>query len=251
MNSFPVRRFCMSTFRILLAEDHPVFRMGVSALIRFHAGWDVCGEAADGREAVKQCLQLRPDLLILDISMPNLNGLDAARQILKRNPDQKILILTDIESEQVIHDCLEAGVRGWVLKSDRAEELTSAIEQLQQNKSSFSPHVSNLIMYGYLKPHSAHSIMGRPARLSVREREVVQLVSEGRTSREMAQLLSITVKTAESHRNNVMVKLGLHSTVELVTYAIRNQIVNAQLPTLMPPIPQAAITLARAAGFGD
>src|SRR5437588_7376195 len=240
----------MSAFRILLAEDHPVFRMGMSALIRSHAAWDVCGEAADGREAVKQCLQLRPDLLILDICMPNLNGLDAARQILKRNPDQKILILTGVESEQVIRDCLEAGVRGWILKSDPADELNTAIEQLQENRSSFRPRISNLILYGYLKPHSANSVMGRPARLSVREREVVQLVSEGKTSREMAQLLGVTVKTAESHRNNIMVKLGLHSTVELVMYAIRNQIVHVQLPTLTPPIPQSEITSA-SAGFGD
>jgi DNA-binding NarL/FixJ family response regulator len=241
----------MSTFRILLAEDHPMFRMGVSALIRSHIGWDVCGEAADGREAVKQCLKLRPDLLILDICMPNLNGLDAARQILKSNPDQKILILTDIESEQVMRDCLEAGVRGWILKSDQADELTTAIEQLQQNRSSFSPRVSNLILYGYLKPHSANSIMGQPARLSVREREVVQLVSEGKTSREMAQLLGVTVKTAESHRSNIMLKLGLHSTVELVMYAIRNQIVDVQLPTFMPPVPQREITVASAASFAD
>jgi DNA-binding NarL/FixJ family response regulator len=241
----------MSTFRILLAEDHPVFRMGMSALIRSHAGWDVCGEGADGRESVNQCLQLRPDLLILDISMPSLNGLDAARQILKRNPDQKILILTDVESEQVIHDCLEAGVRGWILKSDAPDELTAAIEQLQQNRSSFSPRVSNLILYGYLKPHSANSIIGRPARLSVREREIVQLVSEGKTSREMAQLLGVTVKTAESHRNNIMLKLELHSTVELVLYAIRNQIVNVQLPTIMQSVPQREITLASAASFGD
>ena len=241
----------MSTFRILLAEDHPVFRMGMSALIRSHAGWEICGEAADGRESVNQCLQLRPDLLILDISMPSLNGLDAARQILKRNPDQKILILTDVESEQVIHDCLEAGVRGWILKSDAPDELTAAIEQLQQNRSSFSPRVSNLILYGYLKPHSANSIMGRPARLSVREREIVQLVSEGKTSREMAQLLGVTVKTAESHRNNIMLKLELHSTVELVMYAIRNQIVNVQLPTIMQSVPQKEITLGSAASFGD
>jgi DNA-binding NarL/FixJ family response regulator len=241
----------MSTFRILLAEDHPVFRMGMSALIRSHAGWDVCGEAADGRESVKQCLQLRPDLLILDISMPSLNGLDAARQILKRNPDQKILILTDVESEQVIHDCLEAGVRGWILKSDAPDELTAAIEQLQQNRSSFSPRISNLILYGYLKPHNADSIMGLPARLSIREREIVQLVSEGKTSREMAQLLGVTVKTAESHRNNIMLKLELHSTVELVMYAIRNQIVNVQLPTIMQSVPQREITLASAASFGD
>jgi len=240
----------MSTFRILLAEDHPVFRMGVCSLIRSHVGWDVCGEAADGRQAVTKCIELRPDLLILDICMPNLNGLEAARQILKQKPDQKILILTDIESEQVIHDCLEAGVRGWILKSDRVDELTTAIEQIQQNRSSFSPRISSMILYGYLKPHSANSIMGRPARLSVREREIVQLVSEGRSSREIAQLLGVTVKTAESHRNNIMLKLGLHSTVEMVMYAIRNQIVNVQLPTLMPPIPEREIALASAA-FAD
>jgi two-component system response regulator NreC len=240
----------MRPFRILLAEDHPMFRMGVCSLIRSHAGWEVCGEAADGREAVTKCIQLRPDLLILDICMPNLNGLDAARQILKRNPDQKILILTDVESEQVIHDCLDAGVRGWILKADPPDELTAAIEQLQQNRSSFSPRISNLILYGYLKPHSPNPTVGRPARLSVREREVVQLVSEGKTSREMAQLLGVTVKTAESHRNNIMLKLELHSTVEMVMYAIRNQIVNVQLPTLTPPIPQSEITSPSAA-FGD
>jgi DNA-binding NarL/FixJ family response regulator len=236
----------MSSFRILLAEDHPVFRMGLCSLIRSHAGWEVCGEAADGREAVRKCTELRPDLLILDICMPNLNGLEAARQILKQKSDQKILILTDIESEQVIHDCLRAGIRGWILKSDPVDELTTAIEQLQQNRSSFSPRISNMILYGYLKPHGPHSIMGMPARLSVREREIVQLVSEGRTSREMAQLLGVTVKTAESHRNNVMLKLGLHSTVELVMYAIRNQMVNVQFPALVPPIRQRETALASA-----
>jgi len=240
----------MSTFRILLAEDHPVFRMGVSSLIRSHQGWSVCGEAADGREAIKQCMQLRPDLLILDICMPNLNGLDAARQILKRNPDQKILVLTNVDSEQVIHDCLEAGVRGWVLKSDPVEELTAAIEQLQQNKSSFSGRVSNLILRGYLKPHRLNPTLPLPARLSGREREVVQLVSEGKTSREIASLIGVTVKTAESHRNNVMLKLGLHSTVELVMYAIRNEIVAVEIPVMvLPPSPQA-IGFANAASHG-
>lgn len=121
----------MNTFRILLADDHPVFRMGVSTLIRSHEGWEVCGEAADGREAVTKCTQLKPDLLVLDICMPNLNGLDAACQILKHNPDQKILVLTNVESDQVIRGCLQAGVRGWVLKSDRADELAAAIEALQ------------------------------------------------------------------------------------------------------------------------
>ena len=226
----------MSSFRILLAEDHPVFRIGLCSLIRSKAGWEVCGETADGREAVTKCLQLRPDLLILDICMPSLNGLDAARQILKRNPDQKILVLTNVESEQVIRDCLEAGVRGWILKSDSTDELIAAIEQLQQNRSSFSARISNLILYGYLKPHSDNQTVTIPAGLSSREREVVQLVSEGKTSKEIAQVLGVSVKTTETHRSNVMLKLRLHSTVDLVMYAIRNEIVHVQLPTNVIPI---------------
>src|SRR5256885_7726618 len=188
----------MSAFRVLLAEDHPVFRMGMSALIRSHAGWDVCGEAADGRESVKQCLQLRPDLLILDISMPSLNGLDAARQILKRNPDQKILILTDVESEQVIHDCLEAGVRGWILKSDAPDELTAALEQLQQNRSSFSSRVSNLILYGYLKPHSDNQTVTIPAGMSSRERGGVQMGGGGKNFKEKYPITGVGGKNTDS-----------------------------------------------------
>src|SRR6185312_12948528 len=128
----------MNTFRILLADSHPVFRMGVSSLIRCNPGWEVCGEASDGREAATKCIQLRPNLVILDICMPNLNGLDAARQILKHNPDQKILVLTNLESEQVIRECLEAGVRGWAFKSDSPTELTAAIQAVQDNRLSFS-----------------------------------------------------------------------------------------------------------------
>jgi DNA-binding NarL/FixJ family response regulator len=237
----------MNAFRILLAEDHPLFRMGVASLIRSTPGWEVCGEAADGREAATKCIQLRPDLLILDICMPNLNGLEAARQILKHNPDQKILVLTNVESEQVIRECLEAGVRGWAFKSDSAEELTAAIQAMQQGRFSFSARVSNLVLHGYLKPHNATPALALPARLSAREREVVQLVSEGKTSKEIASLLGVTVKTAESHRSNVMLKLRVHSTVELVMYAIRNEIVQVQLPTFLLPIPAREIALATAA----
>lgn len=226
----------MNTFRILLADDHPVFRMGVSSLIRSHEGWEVCGEASDGREAVTKCIQLKPDLVILDICMPNLNGVDAARHILKRNPEQRILVLTNVESEQVIRECLQAGVRGWVVKSDRADDLTSAIEAMQQHRSSFSSRVSDLILSGYLQPHRVNPTLALPPRLSGREREVVQLVSEGKTSKEIAVMLGVTLKTAETHRSNVMIKLKLHSTVELVMYAIRNEIVHVQLPaTVMPP----------------
>ena len=228
----------MNTFRILLADDHPVFRMGVSSLIQSHEGWGVCGEAADGREAVTKCIQLRPDLLILDICMPSLNGVDAARQILKHNPEQRILILTNVESEQVIRDCLEAGVRGWVCKSDRADDLASAIEAMQQHRSSFSTRVSNLILHGYLQPHRVNPTLALPPRLSPREREIVQLVSEGKTSKEIATMLGVAVKTAETHRSNVMIKLKLHSTVELVMYAIRNEIVHVQLPAMVLPVRQ-------------
>src|SRR5438270_1032564 len=226
----------MISFRILLAEDHPVFRIGLCSLIRSKAGWEVCGEAADGREAVTKCIQLRPDLLILDICMPNLNGLDAARQILKHNPDQKVLVLTNVESDQVIRGCMAAGVRGWVFKSDSTEELIAAIEQMQKSRSSFSARISNLILYSYLKPHSENPTLTTPVGLSGREREVVQLVSEGKSSKEIAQVLGVTVKTAETHRSNVMLKLRLHSTVDLVMYAIRNEIVHVQLPTNVIPI---------------
>jgi len=236
----------MSTFRILLADDHPVFRMGVCSLIRSHAEWEVCGEAADGHEAVAKCEQLRPDLIILDICMPNLNGVDAARQILKHRQDQKVLVLTNVESEQIVRDCLQAGIRGWVLKSDSADELTAAIEQMQQNKSSFSSRVSNLILHGYLHQHGA-TPQALPARLSFREREVLQLVAEGKTSKEIATLLGVSTKTAETHRSNIMIKLKLHSTVELVMYAIRNEIIHVQLPNVATPIPPPEIGRASAA----
>src|ERR1700687_4617928 len=136
----------MGSFRILVADDHPIFRFGLSSLLRSHEGWDVCGEVADGRDAVEKCRQLKPDLLILDICMPKLNGVDAAQQILKRNPAQVILVLTAVDSEQVVRDCLEAGVRGWVFKSDGTDDLTTAVEALEWSECSFSSGASHLIM---------------------------------------------------------------------------------------------------------
>jgi|SRR5580704_301367 DNA-binding NarL/FixJ family response regulator len=133
----------MSAFRILVADDHPIFRFGLCSLLRSHEGWEVCGEAADGRNTVEKCTRLKPDLLILDICMPELNGLDAGRQILKRNPERLILVLTAVESEQVIRDCLEAGIRGWVFKSDPSEDLMTAVEAMQRQKTIFSSRVQS------------------------------------------------------------------------------------------------------------
>jgi DNA-binding NarL/FixJ family response regulator len=215
----------MGAFRILVADDHPVFRFGLSSLLQSHKSWVVCGEAADGREAVEKCGQLQPDLLILDICLPILNGLDAARQILKHNPAQAILVLTAVDSEQVIRDCLEAGVRGWVFKSDGTEDLATAVEAIQRSKSIFSSRVSDLILDGY-KRHRVDPNAARLPKLSPREREVVQLVSEGKASKEVAAILNVTLATAETHRSNILRKLKLHSIAELVMYAVRNEIVH-------------------------
>src|ERR1700756_3439466 len=141
----------MSTLRILIADDHYLVRQGLRSLIESHEGWEVCGEAVDGREAVQKCKQLKPDLLILDICMPKLNGVDAARQILRANPTQRILIVTDVDSEEVIRECLKVGIRGWVWKSDGASDLISAVEELQNRRTFFSSRVAELVLNGYLQ----------------------------------------------------------------------------------------------------
>jgi DNA-binding NarL/FixJ family response regulator len=223
----------MIPFRILVADDHPIFRFGLCSLLGSHEGWEVCGEAADGRDAVEKYRQLKPDLLILDICMPKLNGVDAARQILKDNPAQRILVLTDVNSDQVVRDCVEAGVRGWVFKSDGTDDLTTAVEALQRHKSMFSSRVANLILDGYLQRHRVGPAAAEVPKLSPREREVVQLLGEGKTTKEVAMILNVTVKTAETHRSNIMLKLKLHSIAELVLYAVRNEIVHVQLPAVL------------------
>jgi DNA-binding NarL/FixJ family response regulator len=222
----------MNTFRILVAEDHPIFRFGLCSLLSSHKGWEICGEAADGREAVEKCNRLKPDLLILDICMPKLNGVDAARQVLKNDHAQRILIVTDVNSEQVVQDCLAAGVRGWIFKSDAIDDLISAVEELQRNKPAFSKLVSDLIMHGYLRAHNVGSAVPK-ARLSSREREILRLLSEGKTNKEISTILNVSVKTAETHRSNMMTKLKLHSVAELVFYAVRNKIVHVSLPSLL------------------
>ena len=218
----------MSAFRILTADDHPIFRFGLGSLLRSHEGWEICGEASNGRDAVEKCRQLKPDLLILDICMPELNGLDAAKQILKQNPDQVILVLTVVDSEHMIRESLEAGIRGWVFKSDSTEDLMTAVEAMQREKTIFSARVADLIIEGYRR-HQV-SPVDKVTRLSPREREVVQLVAEGRSSKEVAAILHMALATAETHRSNILRKLRLHSIAEVVLYAVRNGIVHVQPP---------------------
>jgi len=211
-------------FRIFIADDHEVVRRGVRALLEAHPGWEVCGEAKDGREAVDKVKEVHPDLVLIDVGMPNLNGLDAARQILIALPAVRVLVLTMHESEQIVREVLEVGARGFLLKSDAARDLIAAAEALQRRTTFFTSSVAEIVLNGYL--HRGPELE-RPLkdRLTPREREVVQLLAEGKTSKEVASVLNLSVKTAETHRTNVMRKLNLHSVADLVRYAVRNRIV--------------------------
>ncbi|MFZ3213112.1 MAG: response regulator transcription factor [Terriglobales bacterium] len=219
-------------FRILLADDHEVVRRGLCSLLRAQAEWEVCGEACDGREAVEKASQLRPEVVILDIGMPNLNGLEATRQILKAHPQTNILILTLHDSEQVVRDILDAGARGFLSKSDAARDLIAAVEALRRGKIYFTPKVGTMVLEGYLHRDTAPPELQARTRLTPREREIVQLLAEGKSSKEVAVALGLSVKTAETHRSNIMRKLDLHSVSALVLYAVQNNIVHVVNPAL-------------------
>jgi DNA-binding NarL/FixJ family response regulator len=215
----------LSVLRILIADDHEVARKGIRSLLEDHAGWEVCGEACDGREAVGFAGTLKPDVFLLDIGMPNLNGLDATRQILATSPEARILILTIHDSEQVVREVLAAGASGFLLKSDAGRDLVAAVEALQNRRTFFTSKVAQMMLDGYLRPHSDTQATS-PGVLTPREREVIQLVAEGKTTKEIATALSLSVKTAETHRTNLMRKLDLHSVADLTLYAVRNGIVH-------------------------
>lgn len=219
-------------FRIVVADDHEIVRRGLCALLRNQPDWEVCGEASDGREAVERALTLKPEVVILDIGMPNLNGLEATRQILKANPRIKILILTLHNSNQVVHEVLDAGARGFLLKTDAARDLVTAVEALRRGKIYFTPKVAAMVLDGHLRKDSGSSEPPTRNRLTPREREIVQLLAEGKSSKEIAVALGLSVKTAETHRSNIMRKLGLHSVSDLVLYALRNNIVHVAYSVL-------------------
>ena len=216
----------MSTLKLLLADDHEVVRRGLRSILETQRDCEVVGEAADGRQAVALVKELNPDIVILDISMPALNGLEATRQILKIRPQTKILILTVHESDPLIRDVLDAGARGYILKTDAGRDLITAVESLRRNKTFFTSRVSQMILDGFLKGDSRPtSSDGGGIRLTPRQREIVQLLAEGKSSKEVAVALDLSVKTAETHRANIMRKLDCHSVSEVVRYAIRNKII--------------------------
>jgi DNA-binding NarL/FixJ family response regulator len=217
----------MRNLRILIADDHDLMRRGLKALLESHPGWTVCAEAHTGREAVTKAEELKPDIVILDITMPELNGVEAARRILKGSPNTEILVLSVHYSDQLIRDILDAGVRGYIVKSDSDRDLVVAVEALANHKPFFTPRATELILNNFNSKGGSISELPETIgdRLTSREREIVQLLSEGKSSKEVASALSISVKTAETHRANIMRKLEIHSVSELVRYAVRNQII--------------------------
>jgi DNA-binding NarL/FixJ family response regulator len=217
--------------RILIADDHEVIRRGLASLLQSHEGWEVCGEAKDGRQAVEMARQLKPDVVILDIGMPILNGLAATRQLAQQNPQQKTIVLTITDSDQVIREALDAGARGFVLKSDAARDLVSAVEAVRDNRMFFTSRVNDMVLAGFLDKgiNTSRHEAPRLPKLTPREFEVIQLLAEGKSSKEVACLLNLSTKTAETHRSNIMRKLDIHSIRDLVVYAVKNDIIQVQV----------------------
>lgn len=220
------------TFRILLADDHEVVRRGLCAILQKKGELEVCGEAKDGREAVELAKQLKPDAVIIDIGMPDVNGLDATRQIVDALPATKVLVLSLYDSEDTVQQVVDAGARGYMLKSDAARDLITAVNALRRNLKFFSSKVVDMLPEEYVKarPGAANLPALFRNRLTTRERELVQLLAEGKSTRQAATQLGMSVKTAETHRSNVMRKLQLHSVSELVLYAVRNKLVQLAEP---------------------
>jgi DNA-binding NarL/FixJ family response regulator len=214
----------MKKVRIFIADDHDIVRAGVRLLIETQPGWEVCGEAADGREAVALVDKLQPDLVVLDITMPELNGLEAARQIKKASAKTEVLMLTAHESEDLIHQVFAAGARSYILKSEAGKHLVAAIQSASEHKPYFTSKVSEIVFARYLRGKDPDS---GSASVTARERELLQLLAEGRSNKEAASQLGISVKTVETHRAAIMRKLALKSVSDLVRYAIRNKIIEA------------------------
>jgi two-component system response regulator NreC len=214
--------------RILIADDHDVMREGTRAVVERQPGWEVCGTAADGREAIAQANELEPDIVIMDMTMPGLNGLDAAIQIKRRLPNTEILMFTGHETDDLIRAAFEAGVKSFILKSEAHHFLLDAVESLSRHKPFFTSQVSEILFSSILnRAQGNRGATEAGQRLSPREREIVQLLAEGKSNKEVADSLGISVRTAETHRASILRKLNLDSMASLVRYAIRNKIIEA------------------------
>ncbi|HEX4629379.1 MAG TPA: response regulator transcription factor [Chthoniobacterales bacterium] len=217
-----------SPLRILIADDHDVMRQGTQAVIQRELGWEVCGLATNGREAVAKASELKPDIVILDMTMPQLNGLDAAIQIKRILPDTEILMFTAHDSDELIRQAFDAGIKSFIGKTEAHQFLIEAVEALSRHKPYFTAKVSEILFSNILhRAEGPRDGAESGQRLSAREREVVQLIAEGKSNKEIADALGISVRTAETHRANILRKLNLDSVADLVRYAIRNNLIDA------------------------
>ena len=211
--------------RILVADDHELVRRGIRGVLRARRGWTVVGEAMNGLEAVEKANRLKPDVAILDISMPDLGGLQATRQIRESIPTTQVVVLTMHESDQMVRRVLDAGALGYVLKSDLATHLVKAVRSVSGGKLFLSPRVSDIVLKGFLTAgNQSEPTEHAQARPTLREVEIIRFLAQGKANKEIAAELGITLRTAETHRARIMVKLGLHSLAELIHYAIRHKI---------------------------
>ena len=217
----------METTKVLIADDHQVMRRGVRAVVELLEGWEVCGEASTGREAVEMVEKFQPQIVVMDVTMPELNGLEATRQIKKIAPATEILMFTGLETEELIRQVFEAGARSYILKTDGREQLEAALTALAAHKPYFTTQVGEILFAKFLHGKPKDEEQTVDGRLTDREREIVQLLAEGASNKEVADSLGISVKTVETHRAAIMKKLKFKSFSDLVRYAIRNHIISA------------------------
>jgi DNA-binding NarL/FixJ family response regulator len=221
----------IKNLRILVADDHELVRHGIRGILRAQRGWRVIGQATNGREAVEKTNKLKPDVAILDVSMPELDGLQATRQIRDANPNTEVVVLTMHESDQMVRRVLNAGALGYVLKSDLAANLVKAVKHVSAGKLFLTPRVSDIVVKGFLKNgNQADPEVHSQTRPTPREAEIIRLLAGGKANKVIAADLGISIRTVETHRAKIMQKLGLHSLAELVLYAIRQKIVTPPSP---------------------
>ena len=215
----------MPAVRILVADDHTLFRQGLRRVLQEQPGWEVVAEASDGAEAVRKAIELEPHVVILDIAMPRLNGVDATRQIVRRLPAVRILIVSMYSDEVFVSQALQAGAHGFLLKDSADSDLVRAVTDLLNGKSFFSPAVSKVVLDDYVRQLAARGVTDRFDTLSEREREVFQLIAEGHSNKDIAGVLHVSPGTVETHRARIMEKLDIHSVAEIVLYAVRKGVI--------------------------
>jgi DNA-binding NarL/FixJ family response regulator len=215
----------MDSLRILVVDDHELIRRGIRELLAARPDWQVVAEAANGHDAVRLSEELNPDIVILDLSMPGMNGIEAARQIVRLGADTEIILLTMHDTDDIIRQALTSGARGFVLKSDADRDLIDAVEMVAKHRQFLTSRVATLVLNGYLSSGTAPTQPVPDSRLTTREREIVQLLAAGQTSRQIADQLSISIRTTETHRVNINRKLSLKSIADLVRYAVRHGLI--------------------------